>query len=62
MLQKGVIRRCHIIVCYTQVIALASADDFPVVGGRCTGRARRCKAIQSRHGKTALKCEYLIAQ
>jgi hypothetical protein len=42
MLRKGVIRHCHIIVCYTQVIALASADDFPVVGGRCTGRVRRC--------------------
>jgi hypothetical protein len=25
-----------------------SADAFPVVGGRCTGRARRCKAKQGR--------------
>jgi hypothetical protein len=25
-----------------------SADTFPVVGGRCTGRARRCKAKQGR--------------
>jgi hypothetical protein len=25
-----------------------SADTFPVVGGRCTGRARRCKALQGR--------------
>jgi hypothetical protein len=33
---------------------LASADAFPVVGGRCTGRAHRCKAKQGRRGKTAL--------
>jgi hypothetical protein len=30
---------------------------FPGGGGRCTGRARRCKAKQGRHGKTALKYE-----
>jgi hypothetical protein len=45
--------RCHINVCYTQVIMPASADAFPVVGGRCTGRAHRCKARQGRRGKTA---------
>ena len=48
MLRKRVIRRfcCHTFVCYTQVITLTSADAFPVVGGRCTGRGRRCKARQ----------------
>jgi hypothetical protein len=52
----------HINVCYTEVITSTCADAFPVVGGRCTGGARRCKARQGRHGKTALRCEYLIAQ
>jgi hypothetical protein len=44
------------------VITLASADDFPAVGGRCTGRARRCKARQGRRGKTALRCENVLPQ
>jgi hypothetical protein len=39
-----------------------SADAFPVVGGRCTGRARRCKAKQGRRGKTAPTCGYLLLQ
>ena len=30
------------------------------VGGRCRGRACRCKAKQGRRGKTALTCEYLL--
>ena len=52
---ESVIRHfdCHITVCDTRVIRLASADAFPVVGGRCTGRVRRCKAKQSRRGKRA---------
>ena len=56
ILRKGVIRRFrrHILVCYTQVIMPAVADAFPVVGGRCTGRARRCKGQAGRRGKTAL--------
>jgi hypothetical protein len=62
LLRTGVIRHCHIIVCYTQVIMLTSPDAFPVVGGRCTGRALRCKARQDRHSKTALMFEYLIPQ
>ena len=62
MLRRGVIRYCRINVCGHRVITLASADDFPVVGGRCTGRASRCKATQGRRGKTALRYEYLIAQ
>jgi hypothetical protein len=33
-----------------------------VVGGRCTGGARRYKAKQGRRGKTALICEYLLPQ
>jgi hypothetical protein len=33
-----------------------TADAFLVVSGRCTGGARRCKAKQGRHGKTALTC------
>jgi hypothetical protein len=37
-----------------QGITPASADAFLVVGGRCTGRRRWCKARQSRRGKTAL--------
>ena len=45
-----------------QVIMPTSADAFPVVGGRCTGRARRCKAKQGRRGKTALTCGYLLPQ
>jgi hypothetical protein len=44
-------------VCYTEVIMLASADVFPVVSGRCTGRARRCKAKQGPRGKTAPTAE-----
>jgi hypothetical protein len=39
--------RCHITVGDHRVIILTSADAFPVVGGRCTGRARRCKAKQA---------------
>jgi hypothetical protein len=50
--------RCHVTVCYIQVITPASADVFPMVGGRCTGRAHRCKAKQGRRGKTALKFGY----
>ena len=50
--------RCHFTVCCTQVIMLARADAFPVVGGRCTGRARRCKAKQGRRGKTAMTCGF----
>ncbi len=46
--------RCHITVCYTQVITPASADVFPMVGGRCTDRTHRCKAKQGRRGRTAL--------
>jgi hypothetical protein len=38
----------------TQVIMQGSAEAFLVVGGRCTGRAHRCKAKQGRRGKTAL--------
>jgi hypothetical protein len=53
---------CHISFCYTQVIKPTSADAFQVVGGGCTGRARRCKARQGRHGKTALTCGYLPPQ
>src|ERR1700678_3320442 len=45
---------CHITVCYTQVIMPTSADAYPVVGGSCTGRERRCKPKQRRRGKTAL--------
>ena len=62
MLRTGLIRHCHISVCYTQFIAPASADEFPAVGGGCTGRVRRCKARQGRHGKTALRCGYLLPQ
>jgi hypothetical protein len=64
MLRTGVIRRyrCHISVCYTQVIMPTGADAFSAVGGRCTGRERRCKAKQGRRGKTALTCEYLVLQ
>jgi hypothetical protein len=48
ILRKGLIShfRCHITVCDYRVIILTSADAFPVVGGRCTGRARRCTAKQ----------------
>ena len=64
MLRKGLIRRSggHINVSGQRVIILKSADAFPVVGGRCTGRAHRCKARQGRRGKTALTCEYLLPQ
>src|ERR1700683_5563578 len=59
-LRTGVICRfrCHITVCDHRAIAPTSADAFPVVGGRCTGRVRRCKAKQGRRGKTALTCGY----
>jgi hypothetical protein len=60
MLRKGLIRHCHITVSGQRVIILTSADAFAVVGGRCTGRARRCKAKQGRRGKTALTYEYLL--
>ena len=48
MLRTGLIRhfRCHITVCYTQLITPTSADDLPVAGGTCTGGAHRCKAKQ----------------
>jgi hypothetical protein len=49
-------------VCDHRVIVLTGTDAFPVVGGRCTGRARRCKAKQGRRGMTALTCEYLLPQ
>ena len=64
MLRTGVIRHfdCHFSGCYTEVIMLASADAFPVVGGRCTGRAHRCNAKQGRRGKTAPTFGYLIPQ
>jgi hypothetical protein len=48
--------------CYTQVIMRTSADAFPVVGGRCTGRKSRCMAKQGRCDKTALICGYLLTQ
>ena len=50
MLRTRLIRRfCgHITVCDHRLIALTSADVFPVVGGKRTGRARRCKAKQRR--------------
>jgi hypothetical protein len=38
--------RCHITVCYTQLITPTGADVLKVVGGRCTGGARRCKVNQ----------------
>jgi hypothetical protein len=50
------------IVCCTQVIAPASADEFPGGWRQCTGRVRRCKARQGRRGKTALRCGYLLPQ
>jgi hypothetical protein len=47
--QNGSIKRTH--WAYpAKVLAL----NLLVVGGRCTGRARRCKAKQDRRGKTAL--------
>ena len=48
MLRTGVMRRFDVTLpfCYTQVIAPTSADAFPVVGGRCTGRTHRGKAKQ----------------
>jgi hypothetical protein len=54
--RRNPLLRCHFTVCYTQDIMPASNDAFPVVGGRCTGRAHRCKAKQGRRGKTALTC------
>src|ERR1700676_3156037 len=45
MLRTGVIRRFDVTLRFaTPDIRLASADAFAVVGGGCTGRARRCKA------------------
>jgi hypothetical protein len=38
--------RCRITVCYTQLITPKSADELPVVVGRCTGGAHRCKVKQ----------------
>ena len=38
--------RCRITVCYTRLITPTSADELPVVGGRCTGGAHRCKVEQ----------------
>jgi hypothetical protein len=38
--------RCHITVCYTQLITPTSVDELPVVGGRCTGGAHRRKVKQ----------------
>jgi hypothetical protein len=38
--------RCHITVCYTQLITPTSADELPVVGGSCTGGGRRCNVKQ----------------
>jgi hypothetical protein len=32
--------------CYTQLITPTSADELPVIGGRCTGGAHRCKVKQ----------------
>jgi hypothetical protein len=52
----------HELFATPEFITLASADAFPVVGGRCTGRAHRCKAKQGRRGKTALRCEFLLPQ
>jgi hypothetical protein len=46
----------------SRVITPTSADAFPVVGGRCTGGARRCKAKQGRRGKTALTFGFLLPQ
>ena len=53
MLRTGVIRRfrCHISICYTRVNHADKRDALQVVGGRCTGRARRCKAKQGRPDK-----------
>jgi hypothetical protein len=63
ILRRDLISRFDVTtVCGHRVIILTSTDAFPVVGGRCTGRARRCKARQGRHGKTALTCEYLLPQ
>jgi hypothetical protein len=38
--------RFHITVCYTQLITPTSADELPVVGGRCTCGAHQCKVKQ----------------
>jgi hypothetical protein len=46
-------------VCYTQLIMPTSADELPVVGGRCTGGAHRCKVKQA-VVKTALTCGFLL--
>jgi hypothetical protein len=56
VLRTGVIRHFDVPLLFaiTQVIMQGSAEAFLVVGGRCTGRAHRCKAKQGRRGKTAL--------
>jgi hypothetical protein len=56
IVRKGFIRcfRCHTTVCDQRVVILTSADAFPVVSGRCTGRACRCKARQRRRGMRTL--------
>jgi hypothetical protein len=41
-------------------VILASADAFPVLGSRCMGRARRCRAGQGHRDKMALTYEYLL--
>ena len=57
MLRAGVIRhfRCHITVCYTQVITPTSADAFP--GLTADARVPRTGARPSKAvAKTALTC------
>ena len=46
MPRTGMTFWCHITVCYTQLITPTCADELPVVGGRCTGGAHRCKVKQ----------------
>src|ERR1700739_4870762 len=43
---RGRTERTLLFVCYTQLITPTSADELPVVGGRCTGGAHRCKVKQ----------------
>jgi hypothetical protein len=62
LLRKGVPVTVTLPFAITESSRRQALMIFPVVGGRCTGRARRCKAKQGRRGKTALRCEYLIAQ
>jgi hypothetical protein len=52
----------QITVCDHRVILLRGGDAFPVVGGRCMGRGRRCKARQGHRDMTALIGEYLLPQ